>query len=153
MENLRSTVRAVCFFSAAYMIIEGIIGATKLSSSVRTVMKLILAIIVIMPFVRNGREFEMPELCISDIPETTFSDELYKDEVIRQTTANIEQVLAEQLTAAGINFGKIDVEVNIPGDGSIIISRVTLDTDDYKSAEAIVRNCLGSNTEVRNADS
>ena len=70
----------------------------------------------------------------------------------KQTEKNISDVLAEQISAAGINCGEILTEVNISEDFSISINRVTVKTDDFFGAERIIRETLGSSTEVINGN-
>ena len=44
------------------------------------------------------------------------------------------------------------MDVNISEDNSISISKVTVSAEDFAAASEIIRNCLGSETEVENGD-
>ncbi|MBQ1659897.1 MAG: hypothetical protein II059_08670 [Clostridia bacterium] len=87
------------------------------------------------------------------LPHTYYDEntiEIYNEELRRQTSYNVSEVLLEQIRSRNIDCSKIETYVNILEDGSITISKVTIIADDFKGAEKIVKNCLGEETEVVN---
>ena len=89
----------------------------------------------------------MPDIQSED---TEYSQELYNNEICRQTAENISSILSEQINNAGIICTEINTEVNISDDNSIFISKVIISADDFEKAEKIIKNNVGSNTEVVN---
>lgn len=147
MEDLKNAVMAVCIVSAGMCMIENMVSGTRLKSQMKFLLNLVVVTVLIASFTKGGINFEIPEFQES---ETSYSQELYNDEICYQTSENISSVLYEQISNAGINCTEIHTEVNISDDNSIFISKVTISADDFKTAEQIVKNSIGSNTEVIN---
>lgn len=147
MENFRNAVMAVCIVSAGVCIIENMISGTRLKSQMKFLLNLTVITILVASFTKGGINFELPNFASYD---TTYSQELYNNEICRQTAENISDTLYVQISNAGIICTEIETEVNILEDNSIFISKVTISADDFGTAAEIVRNSVGSNTEVVN---
>ncbi|MDE7363673.1 MAG: hypothetical protein K2N27_02105 [Ruminococcus sp.] len=150
MENIKSAVMAVCIVSAVKCIIGNIASASKLKNQLEMMMKLLLAIVMISPFASGISSFELPDISDYSFSAYDYSDDIYSEALIKQSAENIESVLIGQITASGISFEKIKVEVNISADYSIFINRVTVTSEDFEAVAEIVRNSLGNETEVVN---
>ncbi|MBQ9898880.1 MAG: hypothetical protein IJM44_05440 [Ruminococcus sp.] len=151
MEELKASVVAVCAVSGAICAVENLIAGTGLKTQMRLLMSLVLMLTVITPFVRGGIDIELPEAGDFGV-DIGWSQEIYREELARQTAENVCEVLRGQIEAAGVSCGEISAEVNISEDMSISISRVTVSAEDFDAAAEIVRSCLGSGTEVCNGD-
>ena len=120
-------------------------------------MKLILNLILITaaaaPFFKGGIDFDLSGFGSYSNQDYGISQDIYNEELRRQTSYNVSAVLLQQINAAGISCEKIETEVNISADGSISITKVTIKTDNFKKAAEIVRSSLGSETEVANENS
>lgn len=150
MEDFKNAVMAVCIVSAGVCIIENMVTATKLKLQMKLLLNLTVATVLIASFTKGGISFELPDFPSYDADEYSYS--LYSEEMCRQTAENISDILLEQLSASGINCSKIETEVNISDDNSIFISKVTISADDFGKATEIIRNSIGSDTEVINGD-
>lgn len=148
MDKFRASVTAVAVASAAVCLVESLVSGTRLRKQMKLLLDAVLAIVILIPFANGSIAFEMPE--ISDIPqpESNHALEIYNESLSRTAAENVGAVLYEQLGAAGISCGKLDIDVNISAEGSISISRVTVNADDFEAARDIIRNSLGSGTEV-----
>ena len=149
MEGFTTAVRTVCLVSAGIFLIESIAGGTNLKKQMEIILKLVLAVVIIEPFVGGNIEFDLSGI------ETGGSDisgyaEIYDNELARQTGENISNVLMTQLKAAGIAVEKIRTDVNISTDGSISINKVIVETEEPEAAARLIRNSLGQETEVIN---
>ena len=153
MEEFRNAVMAVCIVSAGVCAVENLVTGMRLASQVKMVLNLILALVIIAPLANGLPKIELPDFERYSITEGTYQEELYNEEICRQTAENIGEVLSSQISAAGVEVYSIDVGVNILQDGSIYISSVTLSVSDFDAAAAIVRSSLGGDTEVINGDS
>ena len=154
MEEFKNAIRVICIVSAAVCIIENLVSGTKLRNQIKLILNLILIMTIISPFIGGGFSFDLPDFNKYDNTDFTYSQEVYNEELIRQASENVSAVLFEQITAAGINCEKIETDVNIFDDGSIFISKVIINADDFDSAATIVRSSIGSNeTEVINGNS
>lgn len=149
MENVKSAVMAVCIVSAAKCLIGNIASASKLKNQLAMVLNLLLAVVMISPFVNGISEFELPEISDYEL-EYDYSSDIYAEVLVEQTAMNIESVLMEQILSAGIPCEKIEAEINISPDYSISISRVTVTSEDFQAAVEIIRKSLGDGTEVVN---
>ena len=150
MESVRAAVIAVCTISAVKNIIGSIAAASKLKCQITLMLDLILAVVLLLPIVNGFKEFSFPEISDYQMAEYDSSNDVYADSLKMQTKKNVEDVLSEQMTAVGISCEKIDVEVNIFADHSISITKVTVTSEDFEAAAEIVKNSLGSETEVIN---
>lgn len=150
MEDFKNAIMAVCIVSAGVCMIENMVTATKLKSQMKLLLNLTVATVLIASFTKGGISFELPDFPSYDADEYSYS--LYSEEMCRQTAENISDILLEQLSASGINCSKIETEVNISDDNSIFISKVTISADDFGKATEIIRNSIGSDTEVINGD-
>lgn len=150
MENVKSAVMAVCIVSAVKCLIESISGASKLKNQLAMLLNLLLAIVMISPFVSGILGFELPEISGYEF-EYDYSDDAYAQALADETADNIAGVLAEQIASAEIPCEKIEVAVNISPDYSISISSVTVTSEDFQAVSEIVRKSLGDGTEVVNA--
>lgn len=150
MEDFKNAVMAVCIVSAGVCMIENMVSGTKLKSQMKLLLNLTVASVLIASFTKGGISFELPDFPSYDADEYSYS--VYSEEMCRQTAENISGILLEHLSAAGINCSKIETEVNISDDNSIFISKVTISADDFGKAAEIIRNSIGSDTEVINGD-
>ena len=148
MEELKAAVYAVCAISAVKCAVGNISAASRMRKQVTALMDLMLALALIVPAVNAFRSFELPEIRTFDPAELGISREYYRQTLAEQTARNVEDVLAAQLSAAGISCGRISAEVNISEDYSISITKVTVSTDACEAAAAVIRSCLGAETEV-----
>lgn len=153
MEDLVSAAGGVCAVSALICVMRMIAGGTRLKGQAELIAKLVLAASVISLFSEGTISFEVPDINYGSVQDFSASEQLYDHELIRQTGENISEVLRGQLEAAGIDAEKIETEVNILEDGSIIISRVIISSADNEAAAEIIRSSLGQETEVVNGDS
>ncbi len=152
MEDFKNAVMAVCIVSAGVCMIENMVSGTKLKSQMKLLLNLTVASVLIASFTKSGIAFELPDFRAYDTAEYGYSQEIYLEEMCRQTAENVSAILLEYLSAAGINCSKIETEVNISEDTSIFISKVTISADDFGKAAEIIRNSIGSDTEVINGD-
>ncbi len=153
MEQIKSSVIAVCTVSAAICIIESLVSGTRLKNQMKMILNLVLISAAAAPFLKGGLDFDLSGFSADHSLDYSHSQEMYNEELRRQTSYNISSVLLQQLKAAGILCEKIETEVNISDDGSISIIKVTIKTDNFKDAAEIIRSSLGSETEVINEDS
>lgn len=153
MEGIKNSVIAVCTVSAAICIVESLVSGTRLRNQMKLILNLVLITAATAPFFKGGLDFDMSGFGSYASPDYDFSREIYNEELRRQTSYNVSAVLLQQINAAGISCEKIETEVNISDDGSISITKVTLKTNNFKRAAEIVRNSLGSETEVVNENS
>lgn len=147
MEDLKNAVMAICIVSAGICMIENMVSGTRLKSQMKFLLNLVVVTVLIASFTKGGIDFELPDFQEND---AGYSWELYNNEICQQTSENISSILYGQISDAGINCTEIHTEVNISDDNSIFISKVTISADDFKTAEQIVKNSIGSNTEVIN---
>ena len=152
MDGFRYAVLAVCITSAASALIGNLTAGTKLHKQMKLILDLVTAIVIVLPFAKGTAGFELPEIGAS-ASESTYALELYNRSLSRKMAENVGAVLYDQIGAVGIACEKIDIDVNISDDGSIFISSVTLDCEDFEAAAEIVRNSLGEDTEVVNGNS
>ena len=152
MEGFRYAVLSVCITSAAASLIGSLTSGTKMQKQMKLILDLVIGIVTVMAFVNGSSAFEMPEIGDHTSTDSSYAVGLYNSSLSRQTAENVGAVLTEQISAAGIECGNIDIDVNISEEGSIIISRVTLDCGDFEAAADIVRNSLGKETEVVNGN-
>lgn len=150
--DINETIRSVCILSGGICAVRHIVGETGFAEQIEFILKLILMIFIVSPFVSGGISFELPEITNYEYVEYGVTQAGYEDELKVQTAENVSQVLLEQVSAANVICEKIDTEVNISDDGSIIISKVIVSADDFEKAAEIIRNTLGSETEVVNGD-
>lgn len=150
MDNIKGIVSALCFVSAGIYGIRNIVSDTALSQKVEVILKMIFAVILISPFINGTFSFEMPVLSEYELSDYSFSQDEYESELIRLSSENISQVLSEQIAASGTVCEKVKAEINISEEGSIIISKVIVEADDFEKAADVVKSCLGEATEVVN---
>lgn len=148
MDSMKAAAAAVCAVSAGSAVIEWLFGGTGLKQQLKFILDLILAIVVISPFVSGGMDIHLPQVNTFDLGGYGYSQELYMDALAEQTQQNVSEVLREQIEAAGITCEDIVPEVNISEDMCIDIVRVVLTADDFAAAAGIVRDSLGADTEV-----
>lgn len=153
MEQIKSSVIAVCTVSAAICIIESLVSGTRLKNQMKMILNLVLIAAAAAPFFKGGFDFDLSGLSSDYSLDYSHSQEMYHEELRRQTSYNISSVLLQQLKAAGILCEKIETDVNISDDGSISIIKVKIKTDNFKEAADIIRSSLGSETEVINENS
>ncbi len=147
MEDFKNAVMAICIVSAGVCMIENMVSGTRLKSQMKFLLNLTVITVLIASFTKGSLNFEMPDIQSED---TEYSQELYNNEICRQTAENISSILSEQINNAGIICTEINTEVNISDDNSIFISKVIISADDFEKAEKIIKNNVGSNTEVVN---
>ena len=147
MEDFKNAVMAKCIVSAGVCMIENMVSGTRLKSQMKFLLNLTVITVLIASFTKGSLNFEMPNIQSED---TEYSQELYNNEICRQTAKNISSILSEQINNAGIICTEINTEVNISDDNSIFISKVIISADDFEKAEKIIKNNVGSNTEVVN---
>ena len=147
MEDFKNAVMAICIVSAGVCMIENMVSGTRLKSQMKFLLNLTVITVLIASFTKGSLNFEMPDIQSED---TKYSQELYNNEICRQTAENISSILSEQINNAGIICTEINTEVNISDDNSIFISKVIISADDFEKAEKIIKNNVGSNTEVVN---
>ena len=153
MEQIKSSVIAVCTVSAAICIIESLVSGTRLKNQMKMILNLVLIAAAAAPFFKGGFDFELSGSGADYSVDYSHSQEIYNEELRRKTSYNVSSVLLQQLKAAGISCEKIETEVNISDNGSISIIKVTVKTDNFKDAAEIIRSSLGNETEVINEDS
>lgn len=150
MEDLKNAVMAVCIVSAGVCMIENMVSGTRLKTQMKFLLNLTVVTVLVASFTKGGIAFEMPDIPAYSQSEYKNSQEIYNDEICRQTAENISSVLYEKITSAGIKCTEIQTEVNISEDNSIFISKVIISADDFGTAVEIARNTLGNDTEVIN---
>lgn len=147
MDDFKNAVMAICIVSAGVCMIENMVSGTRLKSQMKFLLNLTVITVLIASFTKGSLNFEMPDIQSED---TEYSQELYNNEICRQTAENISSILSEQINNAGIICTEINTEVNISDDNSIFISKVIISADDFEKAEKIIKNNVGSNMEVVN---
>lgn len=150
MEDLKNAVMAVCIISAGICMIENMVSGTRLKSQMKFLLNLTVVMVLAASFTKGGISFEMPDFPAYSQQSYETQQEIYNDEICRQTAENVSSALREQIEAAGINCMEIQAEVNISDDSSIFISKVIISADDFMSAAEVIRNIIGDNAEVVN---
>ncbi len=153
MVDITSSVKSICVVTVCIFIISCITEGTRLRRQAGFILKIIFAITVISPFIGGLRNIELPDIALFDRKDYSFSTESFDSAVAQRTAANITDVLNSQLSAAGIQVEKIDVDVNISQDRGISINRVIIRTAEFEKAAEIIHSSLGQETEVINGDS
>ena len=153
MEGFRYAVIAVCITSAAASLIGNMTAGTKMHKQMKMLLDLVIAVVTVLPFTNGPARFELPDIGGYNAPDSSYALELYNTALSRTAAENVGDVLRSQITAAGVECGNISIDVNISEDGSIFISRVILECGDFETAAEIVRNSLGSGTEVVDGNS
>ena len=148
MEHFRSSVTAAAVAAAAVCLVENLVSGTRLRKQMKLLLDAVFAIAVLVPFTGRSAALELPEISNIPQPDSSFALEVYNESLCKTAAENVGAVLCEQLGAAGIACEKLDIDINISADGSISISRVTVSADDFEAAGEIIRNSLGSETEV-----
>ncbi len=148
MEEIKNSVLAVCTVSAAICIVESLVSGTRLKNQMMLILNLVLITAAAAPFFKGGFIIDLSEFSSNNVSDYGCSQEIYNEELRRQTSYNVSAVLLQQIQSSGISCEKIETEVNILADGSISITKVTLKTDNFKKAAEIIRSSLGSETEV-----
>ena len=152
MDNFKSAALSVCMVSAGICAVRSLVSGTVLRNKVETILKIIFAIVLLAPLANGCKDFEMPRPENYELSEYGYSAEKYRDELAGRCRENLTSVLRQQFESYGINCREIEVDVNISEDNSISISKVTVSAEDFAAASEIIRNCLGSETEVENGD-
>ncbi|MCR5708621.1 MAG: hypothetical protein K6G82_10150 [Ruminococcus sp.] len=150
--DIKAAVLAVCSVTAAKCLIGQTAGSLKMKGQLKLILDILLALVITAPFVSGFSDLSLPEIGAYELSDTEYQQELYDRALAEQTATNVENILIEQLAAAGIDCKKISAEVNILSDGSISISRVTVDTEDIAGAAEVIRCTLGDETEVVNEE-
>ncbi|NLT09693.1 MAG: hypothetical protein GXY08_09345 [Ruminococcus sp.] len=150
MEEMKSCAASICAASAVICIIENIVSGTKLNNQMKILLDLILAIVIITPFIRKDITFDLRAAESYSAGNYDEAAEIYNERLRQQTSYNISEVLLSQIRSAGVICNKIETEVNISEDGSISITKVALIADDFERAADIVRSSLGKDAEVVN---
>ena len=148
MESITAAIKSVCIVSAAVCIIESLTAGTKFRNQMKLILNLILIIVITYPLLKGSFELELPDITQYEFSDYSLAESVYNEEMLRATAENISSVLRSQLEAAGIKCDKIETSVNISETNSISISSVTISTGDFEAAAEIIRNSLGSETEV-----
>lgn len=150
--DIKAAVLAVCAVTAAKCLVGQTAGSVKMKGQLKLILDILLALVITTPFVSGFSVFTLPDIGVYEFSDSEYRQELYDRALAEQTAMNVEDILSEQLTAAGIDCEKISAEVNIMSDGSISISRVTLNTEDIAGAAEVIRCTLGDETEVVNEE-
>lgn len=153
MEGLSSVIKAVCIISAAICMIDCLVAGTRFKNQMKFLLNLVFVTVIITPIINGVFTLELPELDMSVVTEYEDTDELYIEEIKKQTGANISAVLKQQLEASGINCSDIETNINISETNSISINSVTVKADDFEAAVQVIRNSLGAETEVYDGNS
>ena len=148
MDALKSAVLSVCILSAGIWAVRELTAVSVLRKRMELILKMVFVIVLLTPFVKGGFEVQLPELSDRELLENNCSREAYKSALAEQTADNISQVLQQQIQASGIKCSKVSVDVNISDDGSIIITKVTVNADNFEKSAEIIKGCLGNETEV-----
>lgn len=148
MENVTAMIKSVCIISAAICIAESLIEGMKLKNQVSFLLNLIFMLVISAPLIQGTFEFELPDISKYELSDYSEAENVYNEELLRTTEENISSVLKSQVEAAGIICSEIKTSVNISETNSILISSVTICTDNFEAAEEIIKNSLGTDTEV-----
>ena len=148
--EIKAAVLSVCVISAVKFIIGQTAGGLKMKDQLKTMLDILLAVVLITPFVNGVFHFELPEISAYEFEYSDTQQEIYNKALAQQTAGNVEDILSQQISAAGIELKNISAEVNISSDGSISITKVTVTTEDFEAASVIVKNSIGWETEVIN---
>lgn len=148
MENITAAIKSVCIISAVICIVDSLTAGTRFRSQIKLILNLVLIIVIAAPLVKGTFELNLPDLSLYEMSDYSNTENVYREEMLYTTGENISAVLRSQLEAAGIVCDKIETSVNISETNSISISSVTISTDNFEAAAEIIRNSLGSDTEV-----
>ncbi|MBE6857370.1 MAG: hypothetical protein E7500_08135 [Ruminococcus sp.] len=153
MEEIKTAVKTVCILTVSICMTEYLTSWTRLKNQMKYILNGIFILIFTVLVINTVSSVQLPSLeDYAEIQSTYDSNELYISEIKAQTEANITLVLQQQLDSYGIKYENIETTVNISETNSISISKVTVTAEDYKSAERIIKNSLGEETEVINGD-
>ena len=152
MENFKSTAAAICFVSAGICAVRSLVSGSVLRQKMELILKMVFAIVMLSHIINGFANIDLPNLSSYELTDYGYSQEKYQLELSRQSSINISEALRQQLVSNGINCEKISADVNISEDGGINITKVTVSSDDNDGAAAIIRNCLGADTEVEYVD-
>ena len=148
--EIRGAVLAVCAVAAARYLVGQASGSLKMRGQLKMILDILLAIAITAPFARGFAEFELPDITVYEQPDYSYAEAMADRALAQQTAENVCDILSEQLSAVGIDCGKISAEVNISQDGRISINRVAVITEDIGRAAELIRGTLGEETEVVN---
>ncbi|MBR6792184.1 MAG: hypothetical protein IKM49_03580 [Ruminococcus sp.] len=153
MEEIKTAVKAICILTVSICMTEYLTSWTRLKNQMKYILNGIFILIFTVLVINTVSSVQLPSLeDYAEIQSTYDSNELYISEIKAQTEANITLVLQQQLDSYGIKYENIETTVNISETNSISISKVTVTAEDFKSAERIIKNSLGEETEVINGD-
>lgn len=153
MEEIKTAIKTICILTVSICMTEYLTSWTRLKNQMKYILNGIFILVLIVLIINVVSSAELPSLGdYTEINSTYDSNELYISEMKAQTEANITLVLQQQLDAFGIKYEKIETTVNISETNSISISKVTVTAEDFKSAERIIKNSLGEETEVINGN-
>ncbi len=136
MNRFKLAVITICVCSVAYSLFLTFSAGSRFKKTLSTVFGL-LAVTAVLSVFGKGFDFSdlenaFKERSVSETPSYTVSD----------TAAAVEKILESRaeniLTAAGISFKKVAVDMDIDGGGSIIINKaeVSFDAGSPRAAEA-----------------
>ncbi len=153
MEEIKTAIKTICILTVSICMTEYLTSWTRLKNQMKYILNGIFILVLTVLIINVVSSAELPSLGdYTEINSTYDSNELYISEMKAQTEANITLVLQQQLDAFGIKYEKIETTVNISETNSISISKVTVTAEDFKSAERIIKNSLGEETEVINGN-
>lgn len=120
MEGLNSFIISFCGSCVLLGFLYMLCPSGSMSASVKYIFCLCFVCCVV------GAAMTIPS------PDFSYFDEISSAEILTEqnTAVTAEAVFSEALKEQNINFRKITVDTNKTGDGSIIISKVTVYTDE-----------------------
>ncbi|MBO4877756.1 MAG: hypothetical protein J5501_07110 [Ruminococcus sp.] len=147
MEEIRNTVISACTVSACISLIASVSNGTRLGKSVRFIGDLVLALLLITPFINGASLSELSLMPVDTGYSSYVTEEQYRQTVCREAEDNLRSMLCAELESAGIEYEEIEPEMHIDEQWNICIDRVRIKAGSSDAAEA-VRSYLGEETEV-----
>ncbi len=143
MDILKGSAAAACFLGMIFSILGNMVPSEKFSRQINIIFALIMALVIIPPFM--GLQPEFPELFEENDSAPDTSD-IINYRMNEEICGNICDSLADILGDKGIFPAEISVEINNSADGSISITKaeITLtDSTQEDNARRIVSEALG----------
>ena len=152
MEFIKNVIVTICILS----IIITVTGNLKINEKYKRQMNMIFSLVfsagVLATAIKNGIDFEMP-----DLNEDTYYENYSEIEenaekyMINEIQSRTDKIICDLLNKNSISYKTISTEINISEDGSILINNIYYKGDDFISAEKIIEENF-SGTEVIRID-
>ncbi|MCM1523925.1 MAG: hypothetical protein NC120_05650 [Ruminococcus sp.] len=147
MEMLKASAAAACLLGIIFSVMGSMVATEKFSSQMNIIFTLILILVTVSPFVKNGTDIGG---FTAELPDAIDYSDILEKNLLEEINGNICGSLEDILRENEIAVSKISVETNNYPDGSISITKaeITLISGNADKARALVRAALGEDAEI-----